>query len=114
MCVVCLHLVTRILFLFFIFSAAGEYRLDRNKHNLLKSYFSFYFLFFLQLGSIEEEVRLDRNKQQLIKLQAEKMTLQERVAKLEKEVNKPVLSEAEMREQLLEQVFFFLQKKSRT
>ena len=34
------------------------------------------------------------------------MTLQERVAKLEKEVNKPVLSEAEMREQLLEQVFF--------
>jgi hypothetical protein len=43
----------------------------------------------------------------LIKLQAEKMTLQERVAKLEKEVNKPVLSEAEMREQLLEQVCFF-------
>ncbi len=40
------------------------------------------------------------------------MTLQERVAKLEKEVNKPVLSEAEMREQLLEQVFFFLKKES--
>lgn len=40
------------------------------------------------------------------------MTLQERVAKLEKEVNKPVLSEAEMREQLLEQVFFSKKKKS--
>jgi len=58
----------------------------------------------MQLGNIEEEVKADRNKQRLIEMQGQKLALQERVAKLEKEVNKPVLSEAEMREQLLDQV----------
>ena len=45
-----------------------------------------------------------RNKQRLIEMQGQKLALQERVAKLEKEVDKPVLSEDEMRKQLLDQV----------
>jgi len=58
----------------------------------------------MQLAQIEEDVNADRNKRRLTELQAQKMALQERVMKLEKDVNKPALSETEMREQLLEQV----------
>jgi hypothetical protein len=58
----------------------------------------------MQLSEYEEQVNANSKKQQLIKLHANKTALQERVSKLEAEVNKPVLSEAEMREHLLEQV----------
>ncbi len=57
-----------------------------------------------QLGEKEEQVNADRKKQRLIQLQSQKNALKERVLKLEAEVNKPVLSEDEMRKQLMEQV----------